>query len=143
MKKTTLIIVIISLLVSCSKPDKKKVINIDLGSNRIEILDFYGKHRCTSCIQIEENTKATLNTHFQDDLKTKQLIFKMVQWDVPENEHLVDKFESAGTSLIVYRVKDGKEYIQDITLLAFKNCENPEAFTIMLKEKIDNELKKQ
>lgn len=142
--KKIILIMLFSLLFSCNKTSNKKTTNTpDLSVDKIEILDFYGKHRCTSCIQIEKNTKATLNSFFKEELKSKKIIFKMIQWDDPENDALVDKYQAAGTSLILHQIKGGKEYIDDLSDLAFKKCEHPEAFSSMLKSKIEEALKKQ
>lgn len=141
MKKIITIIMLIGLF-SCNT-DKKSTQKTDLTSNRIEILEFYGKHRCTSCINIERNTKETLKKYFSKEIENKQLIYKLIQWDIPENDALVDKFEAAGTSLIIYRVKDGKEFIQDISDFAFKENENDTTFENKLKTLIETEFKKQ
>jgi len=133
-------IMIIMVSTSC-KTDKKQASFTDLSKNVIEVLDFYGKHRCTSCVQIEQNTKATLNTFFSKELKNKQIVFKMVQWDNPQNDALVEKYEAAGTSLIIHKIKNGKETIKDLTDIAFKKCEHPNAFSKMLKDVILEELK--
>jgi hypothetical protein len=37
--------------------------------NHIEVIDFYGTHRCVTCKAIEANTRFTLNTYFADELK--------------------------------------------------------------------------
>ncbi len=115
----------------------------DLGKDRIEVLDFYGKHRCTSCINIEKYTKATLAKDYKKEQDAKQVVFKLIQWDAPENEAITDKFMAAGTSLILYRIKGGKEYTTDISDFAFKKSDDPEAFAQGFKSFLDAELKKQ
>ncbi len=146
MKKILFIILATSILfISCKNTStKKQVENVaNLKTDRIEVLDFYGKHRCKSCVDIERNTKTTLNQHFSEELKNKKIIFKLIQWDNPENDALVNKFEAAGTSLIIYRIKNGKEYINDITDFAFKQSEHDTIFVNTLKKMLTNELKKQ
>ncbi|HFS68143.1 MAG TPA: hypothetical protein ENK67_08015, partial [Flavobacteriia bacterium] len=114
MKKIFLLLFIITIT-SCKNTSKKKenATIADLGKNRVEILDFYGKHRCISCINIEKNTKATLNKHFKDEMDNGKIVFKMVQWDDPKNDALVNKYQAAGTSLIIHTVANGKETIDD------------------------------
>jgi len=143
MKKIITSIIIFSfILISCNKETKKQETS-DLSTDRIEILEFFGKHRCTSCINIEHNTKETLKKHFQKEIDNKQIVYKMIQWDDPKNDYLVNKFEAAGTSLIIYRVKDGKEFIHDISDFAFKENENIEAFVEQLNRVIKLQLEKQ
>lgn len=142
MKRIILLIWMVALFTSCNS-EKKKNLVVDLTTNRIEVLDFFGKHRCDACVDIERNTKNTLEKYFKDELENKKIIFKLIQWDIPENDALVDKFKAAGTTLIIYRIKDGKEYIDDITSFAFKKCENDTAFEEELKAKLETALKKQ
>jgi len=141
MKKIIILILTIGLLASCGKSKKNKVQNtLDLSTNRIEVLEFYGKHRCNSCIDIERNTKATLAKFFKTEMDNKVIIYKLIQWDIPENEVIVNKFEAAGTELIIYRVKDGKEFIDNISDFAFRKSDKDEAFETQFKEKLDKAL---
>jgi len=62
MKNTKYIILSLSLvfLFSCSEKNKKQKESKTLKPNQVEVLDFYGKHRCEACISIEEKTKFTI-----------------------------------------------------------------------------------
>ena len=142
MKKAILLVFTIAILVSCGNSSKKQQ-TTDLSKNRIEILEFYGKHRCNSCIDIERNTKQTLNDLFKKEMDNKQIVYKLIQWDIPENEEIVNKFEAAGTSLYIYRVKDGKEFIDDISDFAFKKSDKDEEFRKIFKEKLEKALELQ
>lgn len=145
MKKITLILLIAVTLFSCNsaKKDTTKDTSATLGEDRIEILDFYGKHRCTSCVNIENHTKKVLDSYYKKEQDSKQVIFKLIQWDIPENEAITDKFMAAGTSLFIYRIKDGKEYISDISDFALKKSDDAVAFEKGFRERLDAELKKQ
>ncbi len=146
MKKiTTLFFIATLLLVSCNSNKTKNTDKnlTDLGKDRIEILDFYGKHRCTSCVNIENHTKKVLDNYYKKEQESKQVVFKLIQWDIPENEAITDKFMAAGTSLFIYRIKDGKEYVSDISDFAFKKSADAVAFEKGFRERLDAELKKQ
>jgi len=143
MKKIFAIVFSIGILVSCnnSKKSNQKTPD-DLGKNRIEVLDFYGKHRCVSCLDIERNTKATLQKHFKNEMDNGKIVFKMVQWDDPKNDALVNKYQAAGTSLIIHTVVNGKETINDISDFAFKKSDKDAVFEKEFKAKIEQALKK-
>ena len=140
MKKLIILFFTIGVLASCGNSKKSNQVSDDLSKNRIEVLEFYGKHRCNSCIDIERNTKQTLKDLFKKEMDNKQIVYKLIQWDIPENEAIVNKFEAAGTSLYIYRVKDGKEYIDDISDFAFKKSDKDEEFRKIFKEKLDKAL---
>jgi hypothetical protein len=140
MKSHIYLLFFITILSCNSNTKTNSKFTPDVSTNRIEVLDFYGKHRCASCIAIEKNTNEILSTYFPEELKNNQIIFKLIQWDDPKNEAITNKFMAAGTSLIIYRIKDGKEYIEDITEFAFTNASNKASFTKGLKEKLAENL---
>lgn len=127
------------ILACTPKPNEKTKID-QKKPNQIEILDFYGTHRCTACISIEEKTRYTLETYFSDWLKNKTIVFKTVKFDEPANEKLVERFEAYGTSLFINIIKDGKETHIDLSNFAFQKEHNKAVFVEELKTKIEKAL---
>jgi thiol-disulfide isomerase/thioredoxin len=144
MNKTTkfLTVLILSLiLTSCNGQDKSKTMASNDTASKIEVIDFYGTHRCMTCKAIEANTKYTLDNYFADEQKKGTVVFKTVNVDKKENEQMAEKFEAAGTALFLNVIKDGKEKHIDLTDFAFMKGNEQEAFSKELKTKIDTELK--
>lgn len=112
------------------------------GPNRIEILDFYGKHRCTTCINIEANTRYTLDNFFKDEVEKGIVVFKTIDFDNADNEEIVTEYMAYGTSLFFNIIKDGKEKHIDLTEFAFKWGNEQVEYSMQLEEKIREELKK-
>ena len=141
MKKLIVLLFVLSVI-SCKNTatKQKENTNKNLGENRIEVLDFYGKHRCVSCLNIERNTKSTLKKYFQKEMDNGTITFKMVQWDDPKNDALVNKYQAAGTSLIIHTIVNGKETIKDISDFAFKKSDKDAIFETELVKKINNAL---
>ena len=90
---------------------------------------------------IEANSKYTVDTYFQDALKSGKLLFKTVNVDEEKNYALAEKFEAAGTSLFINVIKDGQEQHIDLTNFAFEKGRDQEAFSAELKQKIEEQLK--
>ncbi|MGJ8745485.1 nitrophenyl compound nitroreductase subunit ArsF family protein [Polaribacter sp.] len=135
-------IITISLLVTaCSTKSKAKTESIHSSISKIEVLDFHSTHRCMTCKAIEANTKYTLETYFSEELKTNKITFKVIDVDKKENEKLAEKFEAAGTALILNVIKNGKETKIDLTAFAFMNGTDQETFSNELKTKINTQLK--
>ncbi len=131
------------LLFSCNgKQQPIKKIAISQKIDQVEVLDFYGKHRCTACISIEEKTKLTLETYFAEEMENGLVSFSLINISEKENEAITNKFGAYGTSLFLNVIKDGKETPIDLTNFAFKEEPNKEVFMKELKLKIENELKK-
>lgn len=110
-------------------------------ANRIEVLDFYGAHRCTTCRAIEANTKYTLETYFPEEMKSGKIVFKTVDVEADENYKLAERFEAAGTALFLNTIKDGKETHVNLTNQAFEKGRDKVAFSDELKFFIELQLK--
>ena len=132
------------LLVSfsaCQVQNNSKTIATNDLSTKIEVIDFYGTHRCVTCEAIEANAKYTVDTYFQMEVKAGRLAFKTVNVDLEENYDIAEQFEASGTALFLNIIKDGKEQHIDLTNFAFEKGRDKAAFSAELKEKIENQLK--
>ncbi len=112
------------------------------GKNRIEILDFYGTHRCTTCINIENNTKYTLEKAFPQEVKDGTIVFKTINFDKKENDKIVTEYMAYGTSLFFNVIVDGKENHIDLSEFAFKWGDDQAKYATQLEAKIREQLKK-
>lgn len=129
------------LLTACNGQNKDKAQAVNQSVSKIEVLDFHSTHRCVTCKAIEANTKYTLDTYFSDELKTNKITFQVIDVDKKENEQVAEKFEAAGTALIINVIKNGTETKMDLTDFAFMNGNDQDAFSKALKTKIDTALK--
>lgn len=111
------------------------------SKNHIEVIDFYGTHRCVTCKAIEANTRYTLKTYFANELKNGTIVFKTINVDEEKNYDIAEKFQATGTALFLNVVKDGKEKHIDLTDMAFGYGKNKEEFSKRLKAKLLKELK--
>ncbi|MGV6829159.1 MAG: nitrophenyl compound nitroreductase subunit ArsF family protein [Flavobacteriales bacterium] len=139
---TILSILAISLLfISCGHQDKSKVVETKVGKeiSKIEVIDFYGTHRCVTCKAIEASAKYTVETYFANEPK---VVFKTVNVDDDANYKIAESFEATGTALFLNVIKDGKETHINLTDFGFSKGREQETFSKELKVKIENELKK-
>lgn len=140
------ILAIIFLAFSCNNENKNNTENAPTkvveGKNRVEILDFYGTHRCATCIAIEENTRYTLDIAFKEEVENGTVVFKLINFDDDKNEDIVTEYLAYGTSLYLNVVKDGKEEHIDLTDFAFKMGNEQVEFSMELEKKIKEQLAK-
>ena len=129
------------ILTSCNGQNKNKEELLNQSVSKIEVLDFHSTHRCVTCKAIEASTKYTLDTYFSKELKTNKITFQVIDVDKKENEQVAEKFEAAGTALILNVIKNGIETKMDLTDFAFMNGNDQDAFSKALKTKIDTALK--
>ena len=128
-------------LTACQAQDNSKTISTTETISKIEVIDFYGTHRCVTCEAIEANAKYTVETFFQEAVKEGKVEFKTVNVDDEKNYEMAERFEATGTALYINVIKDGKEQHIDLTTFAFAKGRDKEAFSTELKEKIGEQLK--
>ena len=143
MKYLNLLAIMLALTISSCKAQETQnaQINSEGVSSRVELIDFYGTHRCMTCEAIEANSKYTVETYFKEELKSGLVTFQTINVDQDENYEVAKKFEAAGTALFLNVIKDGQEQQIDLTSFAFLKGTDQLAFSNKLKEKIEEQLK--
>jgi hypothetical protein len=131
------------VLISCGsenaavQPSESKTVAVD--GNHVIVYDFHMKHRCKTCINIENSTKKVIKEQFADEASRQLVLFELVDAEDPKNEALVEEFGAYGTTLAICKIIDGKREIEDITTWAFQRSGN-EKFEPELTEKIKTAL---
>jgi len=73
-------------------------------NNKSVIYYFHGTFRCATCMKIEESARAVFEQNFKNTLE-----FKAVNIEEPENRHFVEDYQLVSKSLILSKIKDGKQ----------------------------------
>jgi hypothetical protein len=134
-------IVFIFLFASCEGKAQNDENSITKSTNKIEVIDFYGTHRCVTCKAIEANTKYTIDTYFSNEQEKGTIVFKTVNVDNDKNYDIAEDFEATGTALFLNVVKNGKQRHIDLTELAFSKGNDQKDFSLELKNIIETELR--
>ena len=131
------------LLFSCggSQPVKQSATANENKADRIEVIYFHAEHRCQSCLDIEANTKYTLETFFSNEMEEGNITYQTFNIDDEKNYAKAEKFQTWGSALFLNVLHDGKSNKIELTNFAFLNCSNQLKFSTELQEKISNELK--
>jgi hypothetical protein len=116
------LIVLGTFLIACqSGGDKSTEIKADptqateiadstiVPSHHVVAYYFHGTLRCASCKKIEAYTKEAIETGFPKQLKSGLLEWRMINTDLPENEHYVGDYQLFTKSLVIVDMKDGKQ----------------------------------
>lgn len=114
------------------KPESKESGEQDLLSQAdVTVFYFHGKQRCVTCLTVQEVTQQAMIERFA---KNKDVQFVEIDFSIPENEPLAEKYEIVFSSLIV---ATPESYV-DITEQAFDLAmSKPEE----LKDLIEKEVK--
>ena len=70
---------------------------------------FHGDKRCVTCHKLENYTKEVLDTYLQDKISSKELVWKTVNVDRPENRHNINDYNLLTKSVVLSEVVGGQE----------------------------------
>lgn len=140
-KKFLLIPALMTGLISCGSRENTSTANSP-EKDRVEVIYFYGKQRCATCMAMEKNTKEVVNAMFANELKEGSVVLKTVDITTPEGEKIADNYEVTWSSIFVNKWNGGKETRNNLTEFGFGNARNnPDGFKKGLADKIRQSLK--
>ena len=90
--------------------------------NRVEVVYFYGKQRCQTCMAIEKYAHEVVDQDFAVEKKKGKVVFKVVDISTDEGAKIAKDYRVTWSSLFVNGWKGGKETRNDMTQFAFKNA---------------------
>lgn len=140
-----LMIAIVAVLTvsGCSaQSEKKESRQSSVNGDYVEVIYFYGKKRCATCVAIENLTQEVVENHFAEEMDAGKIIFRKIDLSTEDGEKMAYKYEVAWSSLFVNKIEGRKEKINNLTDFAFGNARTaPDKFKAGLSEKISEMLK--
>ena len=79
------------------------------GLGKVVAFYFHGNFRCAKCKKIEQYSREAIEKYYAEQLKTKALIFNVINIDLPDNKHFVEDYQLYTRSLIIAEFRDGKQ----------------------------------
>lgn len=94
----------------------------------VEVLYFHGKVRCQTCNDIEAFAGEVVKGSFAKELKSRQVVYRIVDISQPKNKALARKYQVSWSSLILVRHHAGKEKAVNLTTYAFSHIADKPTF---------------
>jgi len=106
--KKTIILLITLLFVLCSVP---LTAGAAAAQNDTKFFVYYlhTTGRCPTCVKMEKYTNEAIKAYFSNELKSGKIEFKVVNVEMPENEHFIKDYGLYTKSIVISEVKNGKE----------------------------------
>jgi hypothetical protein len=105
---------------------------------KIEVFYFHFTRRCSTCINVEKESKKAVETLYPDQVKKGEIIFQSINLDEKNGEALGKKYAIEGQTLVVIR---GDKKI-DLTDKGFLYANNsPEKLQAEIRTAVDSLLK--
>ncbi len=70
---------------------------------------FHGTIRCQACLDIERLSKSVMTERFASELISGKLVWKSIDYDLPENSNYSKHYQLPFPSLIIARFRNGRE----------------------------------
>ncbi len=70
---------------------------------------FHITHRCATCLAIERYAKEAIETGFPQQLQQGVIEWRPVNVELRENRHFVRDFNLASSSLVLVKMRDGRQ----------------------------------
>ncbi len=77
--------------------------------NKLIAYYFHTTYRCPTCRRIEAYSKQAIESGFARELTDGRIEFRLVNVETPENRHYVQEYNLVTKSLVLVRMKDGKQ----------------------------------
>jgi hypothetical protein len=98
---------------AAEKPDAKPALPATTTTNapsaQVIAYYFHGTVRCETCQKIEKQAREVIEQQFKAELAAQWLVFKPVNYDLPENAHFLQDYKLPCPSLVLVRRKDGQD----------------------------------
>lgn len=101
---------------------------------------FHGNFRCATCRAIEQLSRESIEKNFKSQLKSGKLTFLVINIDEPGNEHFIQDYQLVTRSLVITRIKNGKEIEWKNLPGVWKYVRDEQAFDNYVKNEIQSYL---
>jgi hypothetical protein len=107
-----LVVAVVAAVASDSpnlKPSEPALAATNAPGRQVIAYYFHGTVRCETCLKIEQQAKAVIERKFKTELDAHRLVFKPVNYDLPENAHFLLDYKLPCPSLVLVRQTGGKD----------------------------------
>lgn len=101
---------------------------------------FHGNFRCATCRAIEQLSRESIEKNFKSHIKSGKLTFLVINIDEPGNKHFIQDYQLITRSLVITRVKNGKEIEWKNLPGVWKYVRDEQAFDNYVKNEIQSYL---
>jgi len=120
-------------------PPESEVTYTGTNVEKIELLHFYGSKSCSSCTLLGYLAEETVNAAYAPELASGELVFSHVNFDLPENGEIVERYGPTGSSLWIGVYDENGFYAQELIAPWYMTGDRP-LFRAYLGAVIDQQL---
>lgn len=104
--------------------------------NSTVLVLFHYSQRCDQCLAMEKYSRAVMRDDFPAMMQKKQILFRQVVMDLPENRSMIDRFELVTSTLVIIRFEEMHEDSIRVLDRSWALFNKEEEFKTMLREEL-------
>ena len=104
--------------------------------NQIVVYYFHGARRCKTCRTIEAYAEQVVKSRFAKELGSGALVWQVVDYDEPENEHFIKDFGLVSASLVVVEMSKGEPVRLEVLQKAWSLVRDKSGFDQYVRQSI-------
>jgi hypothetical protein len=98
------------------------------SQSQVIVYYFHGARRCNTCRTIEAQAEEAIKSNFAKELESGALLWKVINYDDPANEHFKEDFGLVSSSLVVVEMKKGAPVRFDVLQKAWSLVRDESGF---------------
>jgi hypothetical protein len=104
---------------------------------------FHGKAPTAKCEKIERYTRQVLEKSFAAPLKNGKLVWRVRNFEAPENAHFVDEYQITASCVVLVDARSNRPYVaKNLQKRIDQLVDDKEAFMTFVRSEIQDLLKK-
>ncbi|GAB6166623.1 hypothetical protein JCM19992_26230 [Thermostilla marina] len=112
----------------------------EMPKDYLVVYMFHGNVRCPTCLKIEATTKEVLDAAFRDELRDGRIITKEINYEAEGNKDYITKYEIIAPTVVLARVRDGKETTYKNLMEVWQLVGDPQQFHSFMTDQIQTML---
>ena len=104
--------------------------------NSTVLVLFHYSQRCDQCLAMERYSREVLRDDFPIMMQKKQILFRQVLMDLPENRSMIDRFDLVTSTLVIIRFEEMVEDSISVLDRSWELFNNEKEFKKMLLEEL-------
>lgn len=108
----------------------------------IVVYYFFEEPKCEKCKKIEQYTKEVLDQSFAAQMKSGQIVWKELNYQLPENVKLAEEYKVLATAIVVADFRPGhKRVVKNHQQRVWELVGDKESFVKFIHDEIEQSLK--
>ncbi len=114
-----------------------------LPSDGVVVYQFHRRFRCQECYRLEEMIKSILEDSFAGEMKSGELVFRVIDLDQKGSERYEKKYDFFYNTVIIVDREDGKDLRHKNLEILWQMLDNEKAVADLIKDVIGDYLLKE